>query len=635
MRLSAFGELDRHATAEELRGTRAPRREALLTHRQAMLGGKRVRRVPVYARDRLRVRNVIEGPAIVAEMDSTTVVRPGHTATVASDGTLWLRGRVVSRGRSEAALDPVTFEVVHAALVSTAEEMGSALKRSSHSPIIREMDDFSCALFADDGTLVAQADFIPAQLGAMSLVVRSVLERWGDAIRPGDAFIANHPYLGAMHTPDVNILLPVFLDGRVFAWSGATAHHLDVGGVNPGTEGPDLRELYAEGVIVPPVRLYLEGEENRDLFDLLTENVRDPASTISDLRAQRAACLLGERRLLELLDRYGERTIAAGFVQALDVVERATRAALRELPDGGAEAEGFLDDDGRGGPPTRIHARLAKRGDRLTVDLSGCASQVDGAFNVPWASTRAAVVYALRAMTDPSMSTNDGILRPLEIVCPRGNVLNPNSPAAVSVRHNTCQRLADVLVRAFSQLWPERGVASSTVTFVGMNLSSSSPRTGHRSVLSDVIGGGTGAHAMGPGLDGVDTYMANVGLMPVEVAEGSYAVRILRTELIEGSEGVGQHDGGRGIRREYLVLDGPEVVTFYAEQTDPRFRPTGMSGGADAAPSRITVLDPDGKTLDVGQKATIEVAPGSILRVETSGGGGFGRASAGHLTSRG
>ncbi|MGZ5294932.1 MAG: hydantoinase B/oxoprolinase family protein, partial [Actinomycetota bacterium] len=263
----------------------------------------------------------------------------------------------MSRRRSEAALDPVTFEVVHAALVSTAEEMGSALKRSSHSPIIREMDDFSCALFADDGTLVAQADFIPAQLGAMSLVVRSVLERWGVAIHPGDVFIANHPYLGAMHTPDVNILLPVFIDGRVFAWTGATAHHLDVGGVNPGTEGPDLRELYAEGIIVPPVRLYREGEENRDLFDLLTENVRDPASTISDLRAQRAACLLGERRLLELVDHYGERTIASGFAQALDAVERATRAALRELPDGEAEAEGFLDDDGRGGPPTRIHAR--------------------------------------------------------------------------------------------------------------------------------------------------------------------------------------------------------------------------------------------------------------------------------------
>jgi N-methylhydantoinase B len=531
---------------------------------------------------------------------------------------------VSPRRSAGAQLDPITFELVHAGLVSTAEEMGVVLKRSSHSPIIREMDDFSCALFAAEGDLVAQADFIPAQLGAMSLVVRSVLERWGDAVRADDVFICNHPYMGAMHTPDINILQPVFLGGRLFAWTGATAHHLDVGGVNPGTEGPDLRELFAEGVVLPPVRLYEEGAENRDLFDMLTENVRDPASTISDLRAQRAACRLGERRLLELIGRFGERTVATGFTQALDAVERATRAVLRELPDGEAEAEGFLDDDGRGGPPTRIHARLTKRRDRLAVDLSGSAPQVAGAFNVPWASTRAGVVYALRAMTDPSMTTNDGILRPLEIVCPKGNVLNPRSPAAVSVRHNTCQRMADVLVRAFSELWPDRAVASSTVTFVGMNLSSSSPRSGHRSVLSDVIGGGTGAHAEGRGLDGVDTYMANVGLMPVEVAEGNYSVRILRTELIVGSEGTGAHDGGRGLRREYLVLERPEVETFYAEQTDARFRPAGAAGGGDASASRITVFDPDGSLRDLGQKATVELAPGSIVRVETSGGGGYG-----------
>jgi N-methylhydantoinase B len=533
---------------------------------------------------------------------------------------------VAARRAVSPRLDPITFELVHAGLISTAEEMGVILKRSSYSPIIRDMEDFSCAIFDADGALVAQADFIPAQLGAMSLVVRSVLERWGDEIDEGDVFVANHPYMGAMHTPDVNILQPVFVGDRLFAWTGATAHHLDVGGVNPGTEGPDLREVYAEGVVLPPIRLYRRGRDNRDVFDVLTENVRDPLSTISDLRAQRAACALGERRIRELIDRFGERAIETGFRQAIDVVERSTCELLKELPDGEVEAEGFMDDDGRGGPPTRIHARILKEGDRLTVDLSGSARQVAGAFNVPWASTRASVVYALRAMTDPSMTSNDGLLRPLRIVCPRGTVLNPEPPAAVSVRHNTCQRLADVLVRAFSELWPSRAVASSTVTFAAMNLSSRSPSTGHRSVLSDVLGGGTGAHPDGLGLDGVDTYMANVGLMPVEVAETNYSVRVLRTELIEGSQGRGTHDGGRGIRREYLVLDGPEVATYYAEQTDPRFPPTGAAGGGDAAPSRITVLDPGGNERDLPQKATVEVEAGTIVRIETSGGGGFGPA---------
>lgn len=525
-------------------------------------------------------------------------------------------------------LDPITFELLHAGLLSAAEEMGVVLKRSSYSPIIREMDDFSCAIFRADGDLVAQADFIPAQLGAMSLVVRSVMERWGDEISEGDVFIANHPYLGAMHTPDVNIIQPVFLGGRCFAWVGSAAHHIDVGGVNPGTEGPDLREVYAEGLLLAPVRLYREGEENRDVFDILTENVRDPASTISDLRAQRAACLLGERRVHELVGRFGKEVVRAGFDQALDAVERSLRSVLADLPDGTAESEGFLDDDGRGGPPTRIHARLEKRGDRMVVDLSGSSAQVAGAFNVPWASTRAGVIYAIRAMTDPWMTTNDGILRAVDIVCPKGTVLNPNPHAAVSVRHNTCQRLADVLVRAFSGLWPDRGVASSTVTFVGINLSSRSPRTGHASVLADVVGGGTGAHADGPGLDGVDTYMANVGLMPVEVAETNYSVRIRRTSLLPGSEGDGAHRGGRGLVREYEILDRPEVITFYAEQTDPRFAPSGQDGGGPGKPSQITVFGPDGETLPLGQKATVELAPGSVVRVETSGGGGFGRPPA-------
>lgn len=533
-------------------------------------------------------------------------------------------GANARRGGPNGRLDPITFELVQAGLISTAEEMGVVLKRSSYSPIIRDMEDFSCAIFDADGALVAQADFIPAQLGAMSLVVGSVLERWGDEVDDGDVFVANHPYMGAMHTPDVNILQPVFVGGRLFAWTGATAHHLDVGGVNPGTEGPELREIYAEGLVLPPIRLYRRGADNRDVFDLLAENVRDPASTISDLRAQRAACALGERRVRELIDRFGHRAIRTGFRQAIDVVERSTRELLKELPDGDVEAEGFMDDDGRGGPPTRIHARITKERDRLTVDLSGSALQVAGAFNVPWASTRASVVYALRAMTDPSMTANDGLLRPLRIICPRGTVLNPDPPAAVSVRHNTCQRLADVLVRAFSELWPSRAVASSTVTFAAMNLSSRSPTTGHRSVLSDVLGGGTGAHPDGPGLDGVDTYMANVGLMPVEVAETNYSVRVLRTELIEESQGRGTHDGGRGIRREYLVLEGPEVATYYAEQTDPRFRPSGAGGGGDAAPSRVTVVDPGGNARDLPQKTTVEVDPGTIVRFETSGGGGYG-----------
>src|SRR5581483_7908683 len=298
---------------------------------------------------------------------------------------------------------------------------------------------------------------------------------------------------------------------------------------------------------------------------------------------------------------------------------------LRHLPDGEAEAEGFMDDDGLGGAPTRIHARLRKRGDRLSVDLSGSAPQVAGALNVPWASTRAVVVYLLRAMTDPSITTNDGILRVVDIVCPLGSVLNPRPPAAVSVRHNTCQRLAEVLVRAASSIWPERAVASGTVTFVGANLDSVSPKTGRPSVMGDVIGGGTGASRNGDGLDGVDTYMSNVGLVPVEVGEAEYSVRIRRTELIPGSQGSGTYEGGLGIRREYEILDIPQTLTIYAEQTDPRFAPCGVLGGESAAPTRLRIFDPQGRELEIPMKTTLTLAPGSVVRFETSGGGGFGK----------
>jgi len=522
------------------------------------------------------------------------------------------------------AIDPITFELASAALQSAAVEMGSVLKHSSYSPIIREMDDFSCALFRADGDLVAQADFIPAQLGAMSLVVKSIIAQWGSAIAPGDAFLANHPYLGAMHTPDLNVIMPVFIGTSLAAWAGTTAHHIDVGGVRPGTEGPDLREVYAEGLLLPPIRLYRAGKENADVFAFVGAAVRDPVSTLSDLRAQRAACLVGERRVAELAGRYSPAVLSAVFDLMLDSVEHAVRLDLAELPDGEAEAEGFLDDDGTGGPPTRIHVRMAKRGDMVIADLSGSALQVRGAMNVPWASTRASVVYALRAMTDPTRPMNDGILRAIEIICPRGTVLNPEPPGAVSVRHNTCQRLADTLIRAASQIWPERAVASSTVAFFGMNLESVSPRTGVPSVMAEVMGGGTGAHRGGDGLDGVDTYMANVGLMPVEVAESSYQVRILRTELIAGSQGDGEYRGGLGLRRDYQVLGRESVVTLYSEQTDPRFAPRGAAGGTDGQPSRITVLDPAGRPLPVGSKASLALKPGSVIRIETSGGGGYG-----------
>lgn len=521
-------------------------------------------------------------------------------------------------------IDAVTFEVASAALLSAAEEMGSVLKRSSYSPIIRDMEDFSCAIFTATGELVAQADYIPAQLGAMSLVVKSVLKRWNGRINEDDAFICNHPYQGAMHLPDVNVVTPIFIDGTLTAWSGTAAHHIDVGGVNPGSEGPELTELFGEGVVIPPIRLSIAGHENEDLVQLLTENFRDPLSTLSDLRAQRAACKLGDDRVQELARMYGSDRLVSIMDRMLDSVEDAVAHALRELPDGVGEAEGSLDDDGKNGDPTRIHARIEKVGDRLLIDLSGSDSQTAGAMNIPWASARAGLVYAVRCVVAPGMGSNDGLLRRLDIVAPLGTVVNPEPPAAVSIRHNSCQRLADTLIRAMQEIWPDRAVASSTVSFACFNAGSTSPLTGLASVMADVIGGGTGGTPFGDGLDGVDTYMSNVGVMPTEVAETNYNVRVLKTEFLPGSQGRGMFNGGLGLRREYEILEHPQHVTFYAEQTDSSFAPMGAAGGSEASPTVITVIGPDGQVIDVPRKTSRVLEPGTIVRFETAGGGGYG-----------
>jgi N-methylhydantoinase B len=535
-------------------------------------------------------------------------------------------------GSAPDRLDTVTFGVLSAALLSIAEEMGAALRASSYSPIIREMQDYSCALFDADGRLVAQGEFIPAQLGAIALVVRSTLEAHGGSLGPGDVFIANHPYRGGAHTPDVNVIRPVFdSDGptaRLLGWVGTVAHQVDFGGPNPGTEGADHRDLYAEGLVLPPIRLEIAAVPSSDLYELIAANVRDPVATLADLRAQVAACRVGERRLLELVGRYGRRAIDSAFHDSIDHAERRTRAALAALPDGEAAAEACLDDDGAGGPPTRIAVRLEKIGDRLTVDLSGSSGQVEGGLNVPWASTLASVVYLVRVVTDPTIPTNEGTLAPVAIVCPDGSILRPRPPAAVSVRHLTIQRLADVMVRAATSLWPERvPVAGHFVGFFSLMAVGPSPRDGRPVVLQDVVGGGTGAHAGGPGLDAVDTHLSNVGLLPAEVCETEYPWRLVRSELLPGSSGRGRWVGGRGVRRTYEVLAAPQPVVLYCEQTDARWRPWGAAGGADGAVTRLIVRDPAGRRLRARTKGTIKLEPGSTVTIETGGGGGYGRAT--------
>lgn len=523
-----------------------------------------------------------------------------------------------SRSRSEVG----TFEVLAGGLRSIALEMSEVLRRSAYSPVIREMLDYSCALLDARGRAVVQADDIPAQLGAMSHIVRWIEEaNPRDTWRPGDAFLVNHPYRGAAHTPDIFVFSPLFLDGELAGWGGTCAHHVDVGGRNPGTEGADNRSIFEEGLLLPSIRAMRAGRPVEQVWRLIEANVREPNTTLGDLRAQFAALSTSGRRLAELAARFGRERLLRGMAELQDYAERLLRAELRGLPDGAGEAEGFMDDDGAGGPPVRIHARVEKRGDSIVVDLSGTDEQRDGGMNVPIVSTEATVYYAVRSAIGGEVPVNDGFFRPIDLRVPEGSYLNPRFPAAVSVRHLTCQRLADTLLQALGQLVPERVGAGAFVGFFSIMAAGPSPLHGRTVVLQDILGGGTGGRLGLDGMDAVDTHVSNCGLLSAEVCETLYPWRVERTELIPGSGGSGQYRGGLGLRRTYRALAGQQTV-LYLDQTNAAFAPHGLAGGKPGAAARLRVRA-DG-VRRAPTKTTLLVPEGGEITVETAGGGGWG-----------
>jgi N-methylhydantoinase B len=519
--------------------------------------------------------------------------------------------------------EPGRFEVVAGALKGVALEMSEVLHRTAYSPVIREMLDFSCALLSADGRVVVQADDIPAQLGAMARIVRWIEDaNPKDSWRPGDAFLVNHPYRGAAHTPDIFVFSPLYLDGELAAWGGTCAHHVDVGGRNPGTEGADNTSIFQEGLLLPSIRAMRAGRPVEEVWRTIEANVREPATTLGDLRAQFAALQTAGRRLEELAVRFGAERLRAVMSETQDRSERLLRAELRGLPDGQVEAVGFLDDDGAGGPPLRIHVRIAKRRDRISVDLSGSDAQRDGGLNVPIVSTEATVYYAVRCAIGVDVPVNDGFFRPIAMSVPEGSCLNPRFPAAVSVRHLTCQRLADTLLAALGQLSPERVAAGSFCGFFSIMAAGPSPLRGETVVLQDILGGGTGGRRGLDGMDAVDTYVSNCGLLSAEICETLYPWRVERTELIPDSAGAGTSRGGFGLRRVYRALASQSTV-LYIDQTDPAFAPPGLLGGRPGRPSRLSLRLGRG-TRRIPTKTTLTVPEGAEIAVETAGGGGWG-----------
>jgi N-methylhydantoinase B len=524
------------------------------------------------------------------------------------------------------SVDPITQAILANAFHHIAEEMAVVEYRSSYSPIIREMLDFNCGLFTADGRMIANSEQIPAQLGLMQFALESVLEKWGDDVGAGDAFLTNNPYMGGTHTPDLQVFTPLHHEGAVIAWAGSIAHHIDIGGRFPGTESAQCTELFQEGLIFPAVRLVEGGRRVRALYELIAANVRDPASTLGDLDAQLAACKRGTMRLAELMGVHGFDSALSAMETLIDTTARRAEAAFREWPQRTVAAEGFMDDQGfEETPPIRVHASLWVDDGTLVVDLSESSGQVDSGMNVPIASTHAGTYFAVRAFLGPSVPQNAGLTSRVRVIAPEGSAFNPEFPCALSARHLAVQRLTDVLIEALCDLLPERSVAASQVSFPALVFQAVDPRSGRLTLLADILGGGGGARRDAPGDDGIDPYCSNCAILPAEIAELEYPWRIERTELVEGSGGRGRMRGGMGIRRDYRLLGEASDGMYYVEQTNPDFGARGREGGGPGKPGSATVRRAGSTAYTpLPGKGYILLHRGDALSLVGAGGGGFG-----------
>jgi N-methylhydantoinase B len=508
--------------------------------------------------------------------------------------------------RGGRGLDPVSLQVLVGALRAACDEMGAVLIRSAYSANIKERRDCSTALFDSAGELVMQAEHIPVHLGSMPDAVAAVLD---EDHRPGDAWILNDPYRGGTHLPDVTLISPIFDPGgggsdRLLGFAASRAHHADIGGPTPGGMPADSVRLEDEGVVIPPTRA------TDEVLEVLAQQMRNPSQRLADLRAQRAANLTGERRLLELLEREGPDVLRAGMAEILDYAERRTRARLSELPDGTYEAEDVLEDDAAG-PERDIRLYVSARieGDRLTLDFTGTEAQVEGNLNCPLSVTKSAAFFAVRVVTDPDAPPSAGAFRPIEVIAPEGCLLNARFPAAVVAGNvETSSRVADLVLSALGGATevPAQGQGTmNNLTFAGESLT-----------YYETLGGGQGACPSADGPDAIHVAMSNTLNTPTEALETEFPVRVREHSVRRGSGGTGEHHGGDGLVRELEAL-APLGFTLITERR--AHAPRGREGGADGERGRNLL---NGEPLP--SKAAGNLRPGDRLRLETPGGGGYG-----------
>lgn len=518
-------------------------------------------------------------------------------------------------------LDVLTLTVVWKRLMDVCEEMGTVLRKTAYSAVVREAEDCAVGLFNSRAELIAQAVYTPGQAGTMPFALKHALAEFPpETLSEGDGIILNDSYMGAGHLPDVFCFVPIFRNDELIGYTGTCAHHLDVGGAAPGSQATEgIVDMYQEGMRILPVRAFVREQPVDDVFRLITGNVRGAREMRGDLRAQMNACLIGARRTLEVYADYGSETVEKSILEILSRTEETMRKAIAAVPDGRYEFTDQLDDYGPGTEPLEIRVAVEVSGDSVHVDFTGSSAQVRAALNSPFNFTYAYSLFAIRTLTDSTIPENEGTRKPLTVYAPPGCFVNPIPPTPTGARACVGIRVVDAVMGAMAQAVPEKAVASpsqfANTTFGGLD-----PVTGESFVYYELLIGGFGAR---PNKDGVDGLSAcfNTSNIPVEVVESTTPISVERLAYVQDSAGAGQYRGGCGIQKDIRLLAGPVLLTNLSDRY--KRGPWGLFGGGPGAVGSA-VLRQDGSTQPLQSKSTCNLQVGEVIEYRSSGAGGWG-----------
>jgi N-methylhydantoinase B len=536
----------------------------------------------------------------------------------------------MKRKKQPHRFDPTTLEIYRALYTSVAEEMGIALRRTAFSPNIKERRDYSCAVFDEEGRVIAQGDHMPVHLGSMPMAVAAALSEI--QLAPGDVIALNDPFAGGTHLPDVTLVAGVFDAGtgktktssfvRPLFYVANRAHHADIGGATPGSMGL-ATDVYGEGLRIPPVRIVRGGAIDEELMRLLLANVRGTTERRADFEAQIGSLKTGATRLLEIVERRGLTEAREYAAHLIAYSARLMRRTIGAIPDGEYVAEDALDDDGVSDNEVKICVRVKIKNDRAVVDFTGSARQVAGAINAVEAITVSAVSYVFRCLVGGDIPASAGLMEPIEVVAPRGSIVNALHPASVAGGNvETSQRIVDVLFRALHQALPREIPAASQGTMNNLTIGGIDSRTNQEFAYYETVAGGMGARPLLDGMSAVHTHMTNSLNTPAEALEYAYPLRVRAYRIRNGSGGRGKQKGGDGVVREIETL----VPALMSLLSDRRSRaPYGLVGGEDGSTGRDHIIH-HGRARAIASKGSWQLEAGDRVRIETPGGGGYGKA---------